>query len=461
MEKKDRYEALKLDNAAIADKVKALQSSDNIDRDESSGLGSSTTSRHRVADGKRQITDADGRAYRVYNKIKGAEAIRANLHTVRLTDPFRLDVLLGEERIQLVPSVWLSILEKKCTDDFLGFTFGDRTGWATAALYCAVKNLPVMQLDGLTAFLDGSCNSTLWFRPKGSKRVETLEEIADAFRAIEWVYVVCHSGAFSGICAQVTSQLYSKPLQFAHRDYLVHYLERCLQEFNRITSSPIYEPAHSSWPRDLRSVAACVKIWHILFSDIASSMTLVHQNVYQEAISRNEMKRFTMANDVLVHGNPFLASKNVQAKRDREDEVISADDLVSVREVKRLQSELTQVQGALALRDSVSPVADTDYTQSAKQSRYCGEHILSLTYLGDPCIRGESCRFVHPTCIEECEITKVIETFESFWGTRVDPDVLDSAYALIVASTSENADLDQEEELSNEDEVSYEEDESD
>ena len=120
MEKKDRYEALKLENAAMADKVKALQS-DNIDRDESSGLGSSTMSRHRVADGKKQITDADGRAYRVYNKIKGAEAIRANLHTVRLTDPFRLDVLLGEERIQLVPSVWLSILEKKCTEDFFGF----------------------------------------------------------------------------------------------------------------------------------------------------------------------------------------------------------------------------------------------------------------------------------------------------------------------------------------------------
>ena len=248
MKKKDRYEALKLENAAIADEVKALQSSDNIDGDESSGLGSSTRSRRRVADGKKQITDSDGRAYRVYNKIKGAEAIRANLHAVRLTDPFRLDVLLGEERIQLVPSVWLSILEKKCTDDVFGFTFGDRTGWATAALYCAVKNLPVMQLDGLTAFLDGSCNSILWFRPKGSKRAETLEEIADAFRAIEWVYVVCHSGAFSGICARITSQLYSKPLQFANRDYLVHYLERCLQEFNRITSSPIYEPAHSSWP---------------------------------------------------------------------------------------------------------------------------------------------------------------------------------------------------------------------
>jgi hypothetical protein len=209
-------------------------------------------------------------------------------------------------------------------------------------------------------------------------------------------------------------------------------------------------------------VAACVEIWHILFSDIASSMTLVHQNIYQEAISRNEMKRFTMANDVLVHGNPFLGPRSSQAKRDREDEVNSADDLVSVREVKRLQSELARVQGALAQRlDPDSPDADTDYTRSAKQSRYCGEHILSLTHLGDPCIRGESCRFVHPTCIEECEVTKVIETFESFWGTRVDHDVLDSAIALIVASASEGADQDQEEEeLSDEDEASYEEDES-
>ena len=385
---------------------------------------SSVTSARLEKDGKKSIKDADGRIYRVYNKLVAAEAVRYNLHATRLTDPRRINVLFGEEQIQMAPSVWLDVLKKKCTDEIFAFTFGDRTGWATAALYYAVIRLPVMTLEGLSAFLDGSCASLQWFRPQGLKRPDTLEDIAEAFRSIEWVYVVVHSGAFSGICNVVTSQLYSHALQFANRDYLVHYLERCLREFNRITSAPVYEVPDESWPADLRSVDNCVAIWHILFSDIAESMTLQHQTVYLHGVQSKEYTRFTMQTDVLAAGNPFLTPAKI-AKRTRPAGADSDDEASSKSKVKRLQDQLRKTTSALKNKERenvVSPGA------SPPSKSYCGQHLLALADLGDACHLGARCGFTHVASLESASVTKVRQACSGNFGRKVDHALLDDLF---------------------------------
>jgi seryl-tRNA synthetase len=83
------------------------------DEEKKSVTVSSVTSTRHEKDGKKSIKDADGRSYRVYNKLVAAEAVRYNLHAMRLTDPKRVNVLFGEEQVQMVPSVWLEVLKKK------------------------------------------------------------------------------------------------------------------------------------------------------------------------------------------------------------------------------------------------------------------------------------------------------------------------------------------------------------
>jgi len=283
-----------------------------------------------------------------------------------------------------------------------------------------------------------------------------LEDITDAFRAIERTYIVVHSAVFEGIGHAVASQLYAKDVQSANRDYLIHHLERCLFEFNRVTSAPMYDPVGADWPPDLKTVDNCKAVWSLLFANIASRMSQLHQNIFQSQVRSKEVTRYSMTTDVLSPGNPFVkplksppsATPRIKPRDDPAGDDPASDDpsgddpsdddpyddeSPGNKELKYLQSEIRRTQ-ALLIQATHTPNL-RDETKTTPSTRYCGAHILFLTRLGDPCTRGHKCRFTHPASIETTEIDKVVKTFESFWGTRVDPSILDKAYELIVAAT--------------------------
>ena len=371
-------------------------------------------------DGKKRLVDPDGRVFRVYDKKSCAIAMEVSLYARRITDVARLEVF-GSERVHLNPGLWANILSQKSSVDLFQFNYGSRAGWATAAIYHSVLPLPAMSPEGFSTFLRGRCNCLQWFLPTGSSRPSTLVQIAEALKFYEWMLLVTHSAAFQGIAVFVTTQFESSHLlTFCNKNHLVFYLESCIQEFNRIISSSHYEPVDGSWPSSLHTVDDCVCVWKLLFSDINLRLTQIHREVFAEQLASAEVHLFSMERDLLLDQSLTGVSpvKSPGAKRGGPVDDSDGGDLELKKQCESLERQLEQ------LRDRPNSFATND--PPSKSGKLCGQHLLSLAELGDPC------------WITPCKFLQNVEdVLQGRWSLNQDHGTINTLYERIQLAVAE------------------------